>query len=166
VGAAIEQCAKKVEMRFAHLKVRHGFGRMRLRGLTGACDEFHLAAIVQNLKTMALRRVVLMGRQKASVSQAPGDQEAAPDGRVVGRSKGNAELGSGWRELFKLVIGNYVGADFRLAHVRQTDGRDVSETEPACGSEPAHAGGSMMLLLSTMIGFVNPNAGLSCDLTS
>ncbi len=46
---------KKVEMRFAHLKVQHGFERMRLRGLTGARDEFHLAAIVQNLKTMALR---------------------------------------------------------------------------------------------------------------
>ena len=46
---------KKVEMRFAHLKVQHGFGRMRLRGLTGARDEFHLAAIVQNLKTTALR---------------------------------------------------------------------------------------------------------------
>jgi hypothetical protein len=28
---------------------------MRLRGLSGARDEFHLAAIVQNLKTMALR---------------------------------------------------------------------------------------------------------------
>jgi len=27
----------------------------RLRGLSGARDEFHLAAIVQNLKTMALR---------------------------------------------------------------------------------------------------------------
>ena len=26
---------------------------MRLRGLTGARDEFHLAAIVQNLKTLA-----------------------------------------------------------------------------------------------------------------
>jgi hypothetical protein len=38
---------------FAHLQ--HGFERMRLRGLTGARDEFHLAAIVQNLKTMALR---------------------------------------------------------------------------------------------------------------
>src|SRR6202049_4247124 len=46
---------KNVEMRFAHLKVQHGFERMRLRGLTGARDEFHLAAIVQNLKTMALR---------------------------------------------------------------------------------------------------------------
>jgi hypothetical protein len=29
--------------------------RMRLRGLSGARDEIHLAAIVQNLKTMALR---------------------------------------------------------------------------------------------------------------
>ena len=48
---------KKVEMRFAHLKVQHGFERMRLRGLTGARDEFHLAAIVQNLKTMALRLI-------------------------------------------------------------------------------------------------------------
>src|SRR5262245_2653622 len=44
---------KKVEMRFAHLKVNHSFERMRLRGLTGARDEFHLAAIVQNLKTLA-----------------------------------------------------------------------------------------------------------------
>ena len=44
-------------MRFAHLKVQHGFERMRLRGLTGARDEFHLAAIVQNLKTMALHLV-------------------------------------------------------------------------------------------------------------
>jgi Transposase DDE domain len=46
---------KRVEMRFAHLKSHHGFERMRLRGLSGARDEFHLAAIAQNLKTMALR---------------------------------------------------------------------------------------------------------------
>jgi transposase len=44
---------KRVEMRFAHLKTHHRFERMRLRGLTGAHDEFHLAAIVQNLKTLA-----------------------------------------------------------------------------------------------------------------
>jgi IS5 family transposase len=48
---------KRVEMRFAHLKTHHGFERLRLRGLSGARDEFHLAAIVQNLKTLALRRV-------------------------------------------------------------------------------------------------------------
>jgi len=46
---------KRVEMRFAHLKTHHRFERMRLRGLTGARDEFHLAAIVQNLKTLANR---------------------------------------------------------------------------------------------------------------
>lgn len=44
---------KRVEMRFAYLKTHHRFERMRLRGLTGARDEFHLAAIVQNLKTLA-----------------------------------------------------------------------------------------------------------------
>ena len=46
---------KRIEMRFAHLKVHHRFERMRLRGLSGARDEFVLAAIVQNLKTLALR---------------------------------------------------------------------------------------------------------------
>jgi transposase len=46
---------KRVEMRFAHLKIHHGFERMRLRGLSGVRDEFLLAAIVQNLKTLALR---------------------------------------------------------------------------------------------------------------
>ena len=44
---------KKVEMRFEHLKTHHCFERMRPRGLSGARDEFHLAAIVQNLKTLA-----------------------------------------------------------------------------------------------------------------
>ena len=48
---------KRVEMRFAHLKTHHRFERLRLRGLSGARDEFHLAAIVQNLKTMALRLI-------------------------------------------------------------------------------------------------------------
>jgi hypothetical protein len=42
-------------MRFAHLKTHHCFERLRLRGLSGARDEVHLAAIVQNPKTMALR---------------------------------------------------------------------------------------------------------------
>jgi hypothetical protein len=35
------------------LKTHHRFERMRLRGLTGARDEFHLAAIVQNLTALA-----------------------------------------------------------------------------------------------------------------
>ncbi len=46
---------KRVEMRFAHLKIHHRFERMRLRGLSGARDEFLLAATVQNLKTLGLR---------------------------------------------------------------------------------------------------------------
>ena len=41
---------KKVEMKFAHLKCHHGLERLRLRGPSGARDEFQLAAIVQNLK--------------------------------------------------------------------------------------------------------------------
>jgi hypothetical protein len=35
---------KRVEMRFAHLKTHHRFERMRLRGLSGARDEFHLSS--------------------------------------------------------------------------------------------------------------------------
>ena len=35
---------KKVEMPFAHLKRHLGFERLRLRGLSGAQDEFLLAA--------------------------------------------------------------------------------------------------------------------------
>ena len=44
---------KKVEMLFAHLKTTMRFERMRFRGLSGARDEFLLAAIAQNLRRMA-----------------------------------------------------------------------------------------------------------------
>ncbi|KRB67718.1 IS1182 family transposase [Noviherbaspirillum sp. Root189] len=44
---------KKVEMLFAHLKRILKLDRLRLRGLTGAHDEFLLAAVVQNLRRMA-----------------------------------------------------------------------------------------------------------------
>ena len=44
---------KKVEMLFAHLKRNLRFERLRLRGLTGAGDEFLLAATVQNLRRLA-----------------------------------------------------------------------------------------------------------------
>ena len=44
---------KKVEMLFAHLKRILNLGRLRLRGLTGAHDEFLLAAAAQNLRRMA-----------------------------------------------------------------------------------------------------------------
>ena len=45
---------KKVEMLFAHLKRILRLDRLRLRGLSGAQDEFLLAATAQNLRRMAL----------------------------------------------------------------------------------------------------------------
>jgi len=44
---------KKVEMLFAHLKRILKLDRLRLRGLSGAQDEFLLAAAAQNLRRMA-----------------------------------------------------------------------------------------------------------------
>ena len=44
---------KKVEMLFAHLKRILKLDRLRLRGLSGASDEFTLAATVQNLRRLA-----------------------------------------------------------------------------------------------------------------
>ncbi|BEP46275.1 transposase [Variovorax sp. V15] len=44
---------KKVEMLFAHLKRIMKLDRLRLRGLSGAQDEFLLGATAQNLRRMA-----------------------------------------------------------------------------------------------------------------
>lgn len=44
---------KKIETRFGDAKRNLGFSRLRLRGLTGAHDEFLLAATVQNLRRLA-----------------------------------------------------------------------------------------------------------------
>jgi len=44
---------KKVEMLFAHLKRILRLNRLRLRGPSGAKDEFLLAAIAQNLRKLA-----------------------------------------------------------------------------------------------------------------
>jgi len=44
---------KKVEILFAHLKRILKLDRLRLRGLSGASDEFLLAATAQNLRRMA-----------------------------------------------------------------------------------------------------------------
>ena len=46
---------KKVEMLFAHLKRILELDRLRLRGPSGAQDEFLLAAIAQNRRRMAKR---------------------------------------------------------------------------------------------------------------
>lgn len=45
---------KKVEMLFGHLKRILKLDRLRLRGMTGARDEFLLAATAQNLRRLAL----------------------------------------------------------------------------------------------------------------
>lgn len=45
---------KRVDMRVARLKTQYRFERIRLRRFTGARDEFHVAAIVQNLKALAI----------------------------------------------------------------------------------------------------------------
>ena len=45
---------KKVEMLFAHLKRFLKLDRLRLRGFSGAQDEFLLAATAQNLRRMAM----------------------------------------------------------------------------------------------------------------
>jgi Transposase DDE domain len=44
---------KKVEMLFAHLKRILRLGKLRLRGPSGAKDEFLLAATAQNLRKLA-----------------------------------------------------------------------------------------------------------------
>src|SRR5262249_3053064 len=44
---------KRIEMLFAHLKRILRLGRLRLRGPSGARDEFLLAATVQNLRKLA-----------------------------------------------------------------------------------------------------------------
>jgi hypothetical protein len=45
---------KKVEMLFAHLKRILRLDRLRLRGLSGASDEFTLAAVAQNLRRLTM----------------------------------------------------------------------------------------------------------------
>jgi len=59
---------KKVEMLFAHLKRILKLDRLRLRGLTGAHDEFLLAATAQNLRRMAKR--LFEGQQSAAAMPA------------------------------------------------------------------------------------------------
>jgi hypothetical protein len=56
---------KKVEILFAHLKRILKLDRLRLRGLSGAHDEFLLAATSQNLRRMAKR---LFARQQGAAA--------------------------------------------------------------------------------------------------
>ena len=59
---------KKVEMLFAHLKRILKLDRLRLRGLSGARDEFLLAATAQNLRRLA----------KLCALSPPADSRGAP----------------------------------------------------------------------------------------
>jgi len=49
----IRRQRKKVEMLFAHMKRILKMDRLRLRGMSGAHDDFLLTATVQNLRRMA-----------------------------------------------------------------------------------------------------------------
>ena len=53
---------KKVEMLFAHMKRQLRFTRLKLRGLTGAAEEFLLVATVQNLRRLVRLRPPVMPR--------------------------------------------------------------------------------------------------------
>lgn len=52
-GRTSRRLRKKVEMLFAHLKRILRLDPLRLRGPTGARDEFLLAATAQNLRKLA-----------------------------------------------------------------------------------------------------------------
>jgi hypothetical protein len=58
---------KKVEMFFAHLKRILKLDRLRLRGPTGAHDEFLLAATAQILRRMAKRLMPGSTKMKIAV---------------------------------------------------------------------------------------------------
>ena len=53
VTFAIGSQRKKIERLFGEAKHIHALVRLRLRGLSGAKDEFLLTATVQNLKRLA-----------------------------------------------------------------------------------------------------------------
>ena len=59
---------QKIEILFAHLKQQFGIRRLRLRGLEGAAEEFHLAAAVQNLRRLARLTVCGLPGQAGTVA--------------------------------------------------------------------------------------------------
>jgi transposase len=63
-GGTSRRLRKKVEMLFAHLKRILKLDRLRLRGPTGARDEFLLAATAQNLRKLA--KLVPLPKLKAA----------------------------------------------------------------------------------------------------
>ena len=55
-------------MLFAHLKRIMKLDRLRLRGLTGAKDEFLLAATAQNLRRMAKWLLPIAGKDEMALA--------------------------------------------------------------------------------------------------
>ena len=87
---------RKVEMLFAHLKRILRLGRLRLRGPSGAKDEFLLAATAQNLRKLA-KLVPFRRRSSPPEAQSPtfASLEAAPVAnrrRVKGSSSTKSTL--------------------------------------------------------------------------
>ncbi len=79
---------KKVEMLFAHLKRILRLNRLRLRGPSGAKDEFLLAAIAQNLRKVAKsvdrsRLVPCPWDHSRNERKARTSEPASPDSRRV-----------------------------------------------------------------------------------
>ena len=68
-------------MLFAHLKQQLGIRRLRLRGLRGAAEEFHLAAAVQNLRRLARLTTRAMGHREETA--APGEGHGAQQGQLA-----------------------------------------------------------------------------------
>lgn len=75
-GARSRWQRKQVETLFAHLKRILGLGRLRLRGPTGARDEFLLAATAQNLSKLA--KLIAMPRAAGSSSGRSGHSSVSP----------------------------------------------------------------------------------------
>jgi len=59
---------KKVEILFAHLKRILRLDKLRLRGFSGARDEFLLAATAQNLRRMAKWLMPIAGKTGMVIS--------------------------------------------------------------------------------------------------
>ena len=87
-GRTSRRLRKKVEMLFAHLKRILRLNRLRLRGPSGAKDEFLLAAIAQNLRKVAKsvdrsRLVPCPWDHSRNERKARTSEPASPDSRRV-----------------------------------------------------------------------------------
>ena len=97
---------KKVEMLFAHLKRILRLGRLRLRGQTGAKDEFLLAATAQNLRKLA-KLIPHPTRRRSSPHKALGSNPSALSPSRRPRAA--------WRKRGNIFATPYPGTDLEVA---------------------------------------------------